>query len=288
MGGTRGDFVTSAVPAGTSSILDIGSGEGWTLNGFESVPRRVGVDTDTEVLERARRRYPECDFREIDGGLLPFDGGEFEVVILSEVLEHVGDGNKQRVVDEALRVLRPGGRLIVTVPHAGVFSFLDPLDYKRRFPRAYRLYRRLAGGGPQTSADIGHKHLSVSELMGLLGDRVTPERVLLSGWLSPFLDVAQAACTVLPFMPKRLVWRLGSLKARESGLPAPRLLASHLRVVARNSPRKSVQDRPFRREGAARVVDLDLDGPSTDQFREAEAPTESQEQNEMRRVAQGR
>jgi hypothetical protein len=276
------------VPAGTASILDIGSGEGWTLGWFRGVPRRVGVDMDTAVLQRARRRYPDCDFQEIDGGRLPFEAGEFEVVILSEVLEHVGAENKQRVVDEALRVLCDGGRLIVTVPHASIFRFLDPLDYKRRFPRAYRFYRRLAGGSPQTAADIGHKHLSVAELMGLFAGRVEPERVALSGWLSPFFDLAQAVCTALPFVPQRLVWRLGSVKARESGVPAPRLLASHLRVVALKPGRKSVQALPRWEQSVPRLADTDLDGPSPLELREAEASPIAQEEEPVRAGPQGR
>lgn len=266
------------MPAGTASILDIGSGEGWTLGWFRDVPRRVGVDTDAAVLDRARRRYPDCDFRGIDGGRLPFATGEFDVVILSEVLEHVGDENKQRVVDEALRVLGDGGRLIVTVPHAGVFRFLDPLDYKRRFPRAYRLYRRLVGGSPQTAAEIGHKHLSVAELIALFGERARLERVALTGWLSPFFDLAQAVCTALPFVPQRFVWWLGSVKARESGIPAPRLFASHLRVVVRKPGRKSVQTRPVWQETAPRPADTELDGPSQLEFRQAEAPAAAQEE----------
>lgn len=286
MGGTRNDFVRSAVPAGTSSILDIGSGEGWTLGQFEAVPRRVGVDTDVAVLERARRRYPECDFHEIDGGRLPFDEGEFEVVILAEVLEHVGEENKQGVVDEALRVLRDGGLLILTVPHRSVLSFLDPLDYKRRFPRVYRLYRRLAGGTPQTAMEIGHKHLSVRDVMGLFGGRVAPERFVLSGWLSPLFDLAQAICSALPLVPERVLWRIGRMKARESGVAAPRVLASHLRLVVRKNARQSVQTTPVGREIAPQLADISPDGPSKQQFREAEAPAPSPEE-EMYSASQG-
>ena len=271
MGSTRNDFVRSAVPADATSIVDIGSGEGWTLGEFAGIARRVGVDTDTAALQRARRRYPDCDFREIDGGRLPFDDCEFDVAVLSEVLEHVGDENKQQVVDEALRVLRDGGVLIVTVPHSGILSFLDPLDFKRRLPRPYRLYRRLAGGSPQTAMEIGHKHLSVAELKALLGGRTELERVALSGWLSPLFDLAQAACSVLPFVPRRAVWRLGKLKAHESGVPAPALLANHLRLVARKRPSPSVQPAQSLQEQRGGVADKSPDGPSTYEFREAEA-----------------
>jgi ubiquinone/menaquinone biosynthesis C-methylase UbiE len=45
---------------------------------------------------------------------LPFAGGIFDVVICSEVLEHIEDN--QTAVAELVRVLKPGGDLVVTVP----------------------------------------------------------------------------------------------------------------------------------------------------------------------------
>jgi len=231
IGGGRTRFVWSAIPSDTGSVLDIGSGEGWVIGTLNQVPRRVGVDTDRDAIKRARERYPRCEYREIDGAALPFPERQFDVVILAEVLEHVGEENKAPVVDEALRVLKDGGRLILTVPHQGLLAFLDPLDYKRRLPRLYRAYRRLYGGQPQTREAIGHKHLSLAEVRALLGTRVRYERVLLSGWLSPLIELVETACRLLPGTGW-LLRRIGELKSWESGVPAPRALASSLRLVA--------------------------------------------------------
>ena len=45
---------------------------------------------------------------------LPYDDGTFDFVIASEILEHVPQDD--RAIDELVRVLKPGGRLAVTVP----------------------------------------------------------------------------------------------------------------------------------------------------------------------------
>jgi SAM-dependent methyltransferase len=47
---------------------------------------------------------------------MPFGAGEFDVAVAAEVLEHIPAGDREASLAEMLRVLRPGGRLIVTFP----------------------------------------------------------------------------------------------------------------------------------------------------------------------------
>jgi hypothetical protein len=78
---------------------------------------------------------------------------------------------------------------------------------------------------------------------------------------------------VLPFVPTRVVWRIGTLKARESGVATPRLFANHLRVVGRKRARPSVQAVNKQREETPREAEMSLDGPSQRELREeADAP----------------
>lgn len=220
----------------TESVLDIGSGEGWLLAELGPLKRRIGLDTDPEIVKRACDRYPECEYLHLDGSVLPFRDGEFDVAVLSDVIEHVGDENKQNVVDEALRVVRPGGRLVVTVPHQGIWSWLDPLDFKRRYPWAYRLFKRLTKRRPMTSEKIGHQHVTKSEIAELIAGKAAMEAVEYSGWLAPAGDFPLAVAHLLGhfgLLPDRVVEMLGRWQTFEASVPAPSLAAGHLRLVAR-------------------------------------------------------
>ncbi|MCW3009974.1 MAG: type 11 methyltransferase [Solirubrobacterales bacterium] len=228
---SRNEYCIRMIPSGTSSVLDIGCGEGAVLGGLPTVEKRVGVDMDAELIANAERFVTGCTFLVVDGGALPFADSSFEAVVLSEVLEHVGNGNKVRVVDEALRVLRPGGRLIITSPHRGPLSRLDPLDFKRSTPRAYGLYRKWREGAPKTAPDVGHVPLTVSEIEALLQGRCKVVDLTLSGLLSPVMAWVMVAL-MFAKRSEALRFRWARIQDAEQSLPAPRFAAHVVRMTA--------------------------------------------------------
>lgn len=105
--------------AHTLSVLDVGCGNGsqlavpLTRTGFQV----TGVDTDARSIEHARRlvvEMPNARFLCVQVGDLP-TAQTFEIVILSEVLEHTLD--PAALLAESARRLKLGGVLIVTVPN---------------------------------------------------------------------------------------------------------------------------------------------------------------------------
>ena len=108
-------------------LLDIGCGSGrhtaeaYRLKGVLA----VGADLNIEDLKQARERLEIHDrLGEHGGGCwclsiadvrhLPFPDVHFHAVICSEVMEHIPD--HYRALDELVRVLKPGGHLVVSVP----------------------------------------------------------------------------------------------------------------------------------------------------------------------------
>ena len=119
--------------------LDVGCGDGGTSGGWlhEHAGSYLGVDISESAIEMASARG--LDARLIDdAGDLPFPDGSFDLAICTEVLEHLFA--PQRALAEIRRVLRPGGRVIVTVPNLAHWrNRLDLALFGRWNPRGDHL-----------------------------------------------------------------------------------------------------------------------------------------------------
>jgi len=92
-------------------ILEVGCGEGMMFDGTGTAPIQMDVS-----MTRVGRAAGKCRFLLCaDGYQLPFAGESFEVVLLVAVLEHTLE--PWRILAEARRVLKPGGRAIMVVPN---------------------------------------------------------------------------------------------------------------------------------------------------------------------------
>ena len=107
--------LTVATPLG--DLLDIGSGRGKILKLLGSrAQRAVGVDIDADARQIARAELlvagvENCSLRNGDMYDLPFVDGEFDTVILDDVLG--GADKPVAAIGEARRLLKPGGRLFI-------------------------------------------------------------------------------------------------------------------------------------------------------------------------------
>lgn len=101
--------------------MDVGCGDG-RLTALHS--SSVGLDNGSEVALRG------CSIPVVQGDMsqLPFKNSVFDTVVYNHSLEHTP--NPAAVLDEASRVLREGGRLIVASPNARYF--LWPLYWARK------------------------------------------------------------------------------------------------------------------------------------------------------------
>jgi SAM-dependent methyltransferase len=117
------DLFARAAP---DSILDVGCGEGvLTAKWARALGDRpvVGVDLDDPKLraEWETRRRPNLEFRATDGGRLPFEDRQFDLVAAIEALEHIPDA--ERTLDEMSRVAARD--LLVSVPREPLWRALN-------------------------------------------------------------------------------------------------------------------------------------------------------------------
>jgi SAM-dependent methyltransferase len=92
--------------AGQLSILDLGSADGPSVGWLRTRGHRVGMDIDPRGLHAGDVCGSAMD--------LPFGAASFDVVAAFDVIEHCDP--EDRVLAEVSRVLRPGGRFLMSVP----------------------------------------------------------------------------------------------------------------------------------------------------------------------------
>jgi SAM-dependent methyltransferase len=147
-------------------VLDLGCRDGALTQAYAGGNEIVGVDADREALAEAQKLGIETRWADLDDAL-PFEDGSFDVVVAGELLEHLRD--PRRVASEVLRVLRPGGTFVGSVPNA------------------YRLKNRLRFlRGRKPENDLTHLQMfAPNDVRALLGGFQDVHLHLIAGRLVP-------------------------------------------------------------------------------------------------------
>ncbi len=118
-------------PARTLRILDVGCGRGWLTNLATAYGTCEGVEPVAGVVAHARRMFPRIRFEAgtpesvcVRPDFMPYD-----VVLCSEVIEHVPHPEKPEFVTQLGKLLKPDGYLILTTPRGDVWE-----EWKRIAP----------------------------------------------------------------------------------------------------------------------------------------------------------
>jgi len=113
VGARHSAFLSRGLPPG-ARILDVGCGRGFVLGALADRGFEVhGVEISTEATRGADPRAEiRIAARLAEAG---YSAASFDEVLIWHVLEHLAD--PRRTLEEAHRILRPGGRLVVAVPN---------------------------------------------------------------------------------------------------------------------------------------------------------------------------
>jgi SAM-dependent methyltransferase len=133
--------------AKSAPVLDIGTSTGSNLRLLADLgfARASGLEVSEDAIRYCRAKGfaglccgDVCD--------LPFAGASFDLVLATDILEHVEED--QRAIGEIARVLRPGGRALITVPaFPSLWGLQDRVARHRRRYRIGQLRERLLAGG---------------------------------------------------------------------------------------------------------------------------------------------
>lgn len=144
--GRRWRVLAKLIPFKARRILDIGCASGHfssRVSRHRPDAQVVGVDVYFPFLRLLRAKHPDLGCLQADALRLPFAARSFDTVIASEVVDHVRD--PKQVFAEIKRVLRPGGRLLVSLDE------LSPL-----FRLIWRFWIRVNPGKVWQGAHLTH------------------------------------------------------------------------------------------------------------------------------------
>lgn len=123
-------------PENIESTLELGCGYGRITPYIDIFSdNTVGLDPNKDMISKAKEHYPEINFKHGKGQNMPFDDGEFSLIVTRGVLQHIPDDQVKQVSDELERVTNSSAKLLLAEDTEGKKS----KDFHPRSPEKYEI-----------------------------------------------------------------------------------------------------------------------------------------------------
>ncbi len=210
--------------------LDYGAYNGYVIKTLKIsgvIASGIGIDLNREIVASSQSDLPKgTQLKHIEKeGPLPFESNYFDSISILDVLEHIY--NQDSILQELYRVLKPGGKIIVTVPKQNIFSLLDVGNFKFIFPRLHKWYYQIKYSkndynlrylhnpnglcGDVEKEKMWHEHFSNKKLLALLQKNSFIETTFDASSL--FQRVFIIIALILPFLNTYMI-KLSTIDAR--------------------------------------------------------------------------
>lgn len=175
-----------------ASVLDLGCGTGlFTKKVYDAAKSNItGIDISQELLDQARERLPEAEFKIEDAMNMKYSDGHFDVVFGSSILHHL---EMEKATTEIFRVLKPGGKMIFAEP-----NMLNPQIFiQKNVP----FIKRWLGDSPDETAIVRWSFARMMKDIGFQNVKVFPYDFLHPYTPSPFIPLVQGIGRMVEFIP---------------------------------------------------------------------------------------
>jgi ubiquinone/menaquinone biosynthesis C-methylase UbiE len=99
------------------AILDLGAGDGTCLTYFSQYfpqAKLSGIDvSEKSIEEAAAKKIPNAEVQAYDGAQIPYTDNKFDLILVATVMHHIRFDLHPGLMKEALRVLKPGGKIFI-------------------------------------------------------------------------------------------------------------------------------------------------------------------------------
>ncbi|MDI6840245.1 MAG: class I SAM-dependent methyltransferase [bacterium] len=180
--GGREGYAYNWIPYGSVKVLDIGCGYGGLVSVLVKNGKfACGVDIELEFLKEAKKVNPKLPLILSTSSSLPFRDSIFDVVTALDVIELLSKDNLAHTIAEIVRVLKPHSLLIVSIPHKGLFYWLDPINLKYFTVKLLgKILRYAQNDGKRT---IYNRHFTLREAVQIIGSKFSIESIHCGGLL---------------------------------------------------------------------------------------------------------
>jgi len=115
-------FIRKYTPGVELALLELGCGKGFLTEAISKFGQATGIDFAAKTIEQNKQRSPHLEFvwGDITDPLLPQHLIQYDVVVSSEVIEHIEIAKRAQFLQNVDALLRPGGVVILTTPNKDV------------------------------------------------------------------------------------------------------------------------------------------------------------------------
>lgn len=178
-------------------LLEVGGGQSGLSKMLYPEALVTNLDMDPTFSERPANRQPGMRFVQGDAAAMPFPDASFDMVTMFDLLEHVEDDDA--VARETLRVLRPGGWVLITTPDSDRWRYPMYAIFKPVSPTEEELFARwghvrrgydmprleqMFGGAPRMLGGFINDKLAVSHDIAFT-KLPSPVRLILHALVAP-------------------------------------------------------------------------------------------------------
>lgn len=141
------EFIETIPASSAREILDVGCGRGWLSSQLRRHGNVLGIDPTKAAVEAAQKLFPGITFEaETAEGLISRGYGEhFDLIVSSEVIEHVPREEQGNFLRHIASLAKPGARVILTTPRGELWERWLATEPKQQPVEAWLTERQLKG-----------------------------------------------------------------------------------------------------------------------------------------------